>query len=233
MKRTLIGLATVGVGLAMVAAPAKAQLMGYPVYAWTSGPGLTLAGDFGRGLNDESGRLNAFGGRVGVSLPMVHFWAGAATLDLRVDGIGNEFTFGGGFGIDVFDPPLVPVAITFQAGAGYMNQSDPLGLGNDLGVWNVPIAVAFTFDVPSPGIDVTPWVAPRVHYLRSSFGGASNSEFGFGASGGLAVTLPAGFGAHFAADFMSIGDPSVQPLVFGAGLHYRIALPGMPGVPGM
>ncbi len=233
MKRTLIGLATMGVGLAMVAAPAKAQLMGYPVYAWTSGPGITFAGDFGRGLNDESGRLSAFGGRVGVSLPIVNFWAGAATLDPGIDGIGNELTFGGGFGIAVFDPPLVPLAISLQAGAGYMNQSDPLGLGNDLSVLNIPIAVAFTFDVPSPGVNVRPWVAPRVHYLRSSLAGVSDSDFGFGASGGLSVTLPAGFGAHFAADFMSIGDPSRQPLVFGAGLHYQIPLPGLPGVPGM
>jgi hypothetical protein len=234
MKRTLIGFATVALTLALVVAPARAQLNGYPVYAWTSGPGITLAGDFGRGLNDASGRQNAFGGRIGVTLPMVSVWAGAATVDLRVDGLSNETTFGGGLALKVFDPPLIPLAISLQAGAGYMNQSlDPLGIGTDISVVNVPLGVAFALNVPNPAVEIQPWIAPRIHFLHASALGGSNSEVGFGTSAGLNVTLPAGFGAHLAADYMSIGDPSVQPLVFGAGFHYRIPLPGVPGVPGM
>lgn len=232
MKRTWIGVATVGL-LAVSASPTNAQLSGYPVYAWTSGPGITLAGDFGRGLNDESGRLNAFGGRLGITLPIVSVWAGAATLDPRVDGVSNEVTFGGGVAVKVFDPPLVPVAISLQAGAGYMNQSiDPL-LSNGVSMLNVPVGIALALDVPTPGVEIQPWVSPRIHFLRSSFSGASNSEVGFGTSAGVNMTLPGGLGMHLAADYMSVGDPSVQPLVFGVGLHYRIPLPGVPSVPGM
>ena len=110
MKRTLVGVATVGLAFALNAAPANAQLNGYPVYAMTSGQGITLAGDFGRGLNDESGRQNAFGVRVGVALPVLSVWAGAATVDQQVDGLGNEVTFGGGVAVKVFNPPMMPLS---------------------------------------------------------------------------------------------------------------------------
>lgn len=234
MNRAIVGFATGGLLLSLVALPAEAQLHGYPVYAWTSGPGITLAGDFGRGLNDESGRQNAFGGRIGVSVPMVSVWAGAATVDVRVDGVGNAATFGGGMAFKVFDPPLIPLAVSMQVGAGYMNQNlDPLGISEGISVLNVPLGVAFALTVPNPAVEIQPWIAPRLHLLRSSFSGSSNAEVGFGTSAGLNVTLPAGFGAHLAADFMSIGDPTVTPLVVGVGLHYRFPLPGLPGVPGV
>ncbi len=228
MKRFVIGMATAGLALCF-GTPVEAQLHGYPVYAWTAGSGFTLSGDFGRGLNDASGKSNAFGGRLGITLPIVSVWAGGGTVDLQQPGVGNELTFGGGVAIKVFDPPLVPVAISFQTGAGYLGQTiDVLGSPEDLSALKVPLGIAFAFNPPTPGLTVQPWVAPRVEYLRTSFAGTSNSNFGFGASAGLNVTLPAGLGWHFAVDWMSIGDPTVRPLVFGTGLHYTIPLPGIP-----
>jgi hypothetical protein len=68
---------------------------------------------------------------------------------------------------------------------------------------------------------------PRVQLVRASFGGLSDSEFGFGASGGINVTLPMGVGAHVAIDWLTIGDPSVSPLHAAAGLHYKINVPSL------
>ncbi len=231
MKRSLIGFMTVGLVLALCASAAEAQLVGYPVAAWTAGPGVTISGDFARGLNTESGQLNAFGGRIGVSTPIVGVWAGAGSLNMG-SGLGSELTFAGGLALKVFDPPLAPVQISLQAGAGILNQTvNILGVEESLNTMNVPIGVAFAFKAPTPGVNIQPWIMPRLHYNRVSFAGLSGSNVGFGASGGVNLTLPVGFGGHLAIDYMSID--SASPIVVGMGLHYTIPFPGVPIVPGM
>ena len=231
MRRSLIGFMTVGLALALFASAAEAQLVGYPVSAWTAGPGVTISGDFGRGVNTESGQLNAYGGRIGVSAPVIGVWAGAGSLNMG-SGLGSELTFAGGLALKVFDPPLIPIQISLQAGAGILNQTfDILGVEESLNSMNVPIGVAFAFKAPTPGVNVQPWVMPRVQYRRVSLSGVSGSDLGYGVSGGLNLTLPVGLGAHVAIDYMKIG--SASPIVFGTGLHYTIPFPGVPIVPGM
>jgi hypothetical protein len=68
---------------------------------------------------------------------------------------------------------------------------------------------------------------------RVSLAGESDSEVGFGASGGLNINLPVGLGFHAALDMLTIGDPSISPLTAGVGIHYKIAVPslGLPLVP--
>lgn len=231
MRRSLIGFMTVGLALALFASAAEAQLEGYPVTAWTADPGVTISGDFGRGVNTESGQLNAFGGRLGISAPMIGVWAGAGSLNLG-SGLGSELTFAGGLALKVFDPPLIPIQISLQAGAGILSRTVGVpGFEQSINSVNVPIGVAFAIKAPTPGVNVQPWVMPRVHILRVSVAGASGSDVGYGVSGGLNLTLPVGLGAHVAIDYMKIG--SASPIVFGTGLHYTIPFPGVPVVPGM
>ncbi|MDH5551650.1 MAG: hypothetical protein OEZ42_17340, partial [Gemmatimonadota bacterium] len=61
----------------------------------------------------------------------------------------------------------------------------------------------------------------------ASFGGVSDSEVGFGASGGIMVTAPMGIGAHATLDWYTIGTPKVKPMHVSAGLHYKITVPSL------
>ena len=232
MKRTLGRVASAALTLSLAAAPAAAQMVGNPVYfSPKGGIGFTISGDYGRGLNDESGKSNYFGGRATLGLPMVSIMAGAGSV--KPEAGESDITFGGAIAVNVLKVgPVTPVALSLQAGVGY--QKIDVG-AISFTTLNVPIGVGITVDVPTPAVGVEPWVAPRINIVRVSALGASSTETGFGASGGLNITLPTGLGFHVAFDWMTIGDPSVKPLTVGAGIHYTISIPslGVPGVPGM
>ncbi len=217
MKRFMGGIAAVALALGFTASTAAAQLPGNPTYAIMAGPGVTLAGEYGRGLNDESFKTDYFGGRIAIGLPMVSFWGGAGA----VKNGESEVTFGGGVAINVIKGPLVPVAVSLQAGVGYLSED-----GENLLI--VPIGAVLAINVPNSPVDVRPWVMPRVEIQRTS-NGVSQTEVGFGVSGGLNVTLPGGLGFHAALDWMTIdyGSGSVKPLLAGGGIHYRISVPSL------
>lgn len=215
MKRILGGIALAGLAVAVTANTAVAQLPGNATWGLPGGVGVTINGDFGRGLNDESGKTNWFGGRVVVGLPMVSIWGGAGVLRNG----DSEITFGGGVAVNVIKAPMLPVAVALQGGVGYIDVA-----GNK--TLNIPIGPVVSINVPSPAVDVKPWIMPRVHIQRVS-NGTSDTEFGFGASAGLNVTLPMGVGGHVALDWMTIGDPSVKPFLVGIGAHYTISVPSL------
>jgi hypothetical protein len=64
MKRFVGGIAVLALALGLTASVASAQMHGLPVYGAVGGVGVTIMGDYGRGLNDESGKTNYFGGRI-------------------------------------------------------------------------------------------------------------------------------------------------------------------------
>ena len=218
MRRFIGGMAVVALLLGVMGNYANAQIAGNPVYGVTPGTGVTINGDFGRGLNDESGKTNFFGGRVIVGTPAASFWAGGGVVKNGT----SEVSFGGGASVHLLKGPAVPVSVSAQAGVGMMKVGDMTILNGTLG----PV---FTFDVPSPTLTVQPWVSPRLHLRRMSGGLLleAQSDLGFGGSGGINVTLPTGLGFHAAVDFMTIGDPSVKPLMVGAGVHYTVAVPSL------
>jgi len=80
----------VAVGLVAVsAAAAEAQLMNFPVLALPSvgdAPATFIGAHMGRGLNNASGRINAFGASVGRT------------------GLGGSITAAVGFGMVNYDP---------------------------------------------------------------------------------------------------------------------------------
>lgn len=228
MRKTVCVMAVAAVMAALSTAPAVAQLHDNVTFPAMPGVGVTIAGDVALGLNDDAkvtGTAGAespmyVGGRITLGLPMFSVWAGAGAAPLGVEGVDSEITFGGGAGYHVLSAPLLPVKVSVQAGVGYLSETDASLL-------NVPVGVLVVINVPSPAIGIEPWLMPRVQWSRESFMGVSDSEIGFGASGGINVTLPMGFGVHAALDWLTIGDPSISPLHAAAGLHYKVSVPSL------
>lgn len=229
MKKLVISLAFGVLALSLMISPARAQFYGNPTYAVVYGTGFTILGDYGRGLNDESGKTNYFGGRAALGLPILSLWAGGGVYKPEGDGAESQATFGGGATLNLLKGPMVPVTVGVQAGAAVESES---GYGTTI---NVPAGVVVAINVPSPTVDVKPWIMPRVELERFSPDGVgeSSSDVGFGVSGGLDVTLPTGFGFHLAGDWRSIkfGEGTAEytwkPFLLGAGIHYKVAIPSL------
>jgi hypothetical protein len=210
MKRSLL------LALGLLAAPSlvSAQLFGIPNYASPSAfgtPSTFLAATYGRGLNDASGKLDAYAAAIGRS--------GLGNRFTVVGGFGmvdaaeSEWTFGGSVSADLLQPASA-TQVSVQGGVGYMGID---ALGGTLTTLNFPIGVALKYNIPGPTATVTPWVMPRANIMRMSLGGNSSTETDFGASAGFGLTLPNGFGAHSAIDLLAADQNS---WTVGVGIHY-------------
>lgn len=235
MKRIFGVFAIAALAMVLVTEAASAQLAGNPVYAINPGIGVTLNGDFGRGVNDDSGEGNFYGGRVVLGVPMLSFWVGGGMYDSGVPNADSEVTLGGGAAFNLIKAPILPVALTLQVGGG------TVGCGTDCSELNLVAGPALRINVPTPGIGIEPWIMPRLQLSRVSAGETDITQTGFGASGGVNINLPMGLGIHAAADFASLPESTSglvtilesQPFTAGIGVHYKITVPslGMPLVP--
>jgi hypothetical protein len=221
------GFRTSAIILALAAAAtaqASAQVLGLPVEnaGVVSGLGLSFDG----GLpNDAAGGGHAFGataalglGPLGVTARVSRYspdvtdplWSAGATLNYKV--------FGG---------PLVPIAATLQAGAGYASPDVacvPPG-ACEVNEWRFPVGLGIALTIPNPALAIKPWIAPRVDIVRTSLDGESSTETDFGISGGVQLNLLTGLGLHATYDLMMV-DPENRG-IFGAGLHYNFRIPGL------
>jgi hypothetical protein len=222
MKRSLVGLASLA--LALSASSATAQMVGNPVYVPIGmGTGVSIDGDYGRGLNTASGKGDYFGARVTLGLPFFYVMAGAGTLKTA----DRQTVFGADVGMNLLDLPLVPVKVSAQAGGGYVKSGS-------YKQFDVPIAIAIGLSLPTPGVGVTPWIAPRVHVQHTSDTGVSNTDVRFGGSAGINVHFGM-LGVHAAVDYISFKAPAgsglsssdVSPLVFGIGASLGLTVPGL------
>lgn len=210
-------------GITLAAVPAAAQMPGNPVYySPKHGVGLSLQGDYGRGVNDASGKTNYFGARAVLGLPIVTLSAGGGYLDAAE----GDVTFGGTAAINLLSAPLLPVAIGVQAGAGYVSQ----GGTNTI---SVPIGAVLAVKPPTPALSIEAWAAPRVQITRVS-NGTSDTESDFAISAGVNLGLPTGIGLHAAADYTvrssdvpGVSSSDVSPFVIGVGIHYKFTIPGL------
>ncbi|HET7039554.1 MAG TPA: hypothetical protein VFH97_06685 [Gemmatimonadales bacterium] len=214
----------VGLVVAGAAQPAAAQMAGNPVYVPVGmGTGVNIAGDFGRGLNDASGKTTYFGGRATLSLPFLYVTAGAGMVKPSEDfvpGAESELALGGAVGLNVLNLPLLPVKVSAQVGAGYLSSGDAKQ-------YDLPVSVAIALKLPTPGLSISPWVAPRLHVRRLDPGvGDANTDARFGASGGVNATFGM-VGVHLAADYVRFESSDVSPWIFGAGLSLGLTLPGL------
>ena len=209
MKRTLV--LTLGL-LTATAVSVEAQLAFFPVDALPSGSAATFFGaTYGRGMNDASGKLDAYGafiGRSGVG-NRATLAVGVGMIDAPAE---SEWTYGAAVGIDVL-PAGGSAQLSVQTGLGYFS---PV---TDVSTMHIPVGLALKGMIEGPTADVVPWVMPRVSILRSSVGDLSDTSTEFGVSGGVAVTLPSGFGVHTSVDVLAA---DATQWLLGVGVHYSM-----------
>ena len=205
-------LAFAGVLTLMVATPAAGQAFFFPDYALPSANGSSstfVAGTYGRGLNDVSGKVNAFAGTVGRTTRRVSFKAGGGYTRVL-----DRWTVGGSAGFDLINNVDSSVQLTFQGGLGWISYDIPSGTLTNL---RFPIGLALKGQLGGSGVQIAPWVMPRLNVVRASQAGIGDMYWDFGVSGGLAITTQRGFGIHTAVDYLADGS---NPIVVSVGTHY-------------
>ena len=213
--------AALALAVGLVVAPAAAQLNSIPVYFNPKGgTGFTLAGDFGKGVNTQSGKNTAFGVRASVGGGPFSIGAGVGTVSLAGQ---SEVQYMGNAALRIVGGPLIPVSVAVQAGVGYLKVASVKTL-------NIPIGIGIGLSVPTPGFSFDPWIAPRVTVNAVEILGITTTNSGVGVSGGVNLAFVMGLGLHLGFDWTKVGG--AQPLIIGAGVHYKFGPPGIPMVPG-
>jgi hypothetical protein len=221
--RGTIALGGLTLGLMAGMAPLQAQVRGIPIYNSGVATGIALYGDIGF-PDEEAGKGTAFAisGRAGFG----PFGATAILSTFNPDGPGeNDLSVGATLNYKVFGGPLIPLSVTLQGGIGYSKPDVGLLPGSEVNEYRFPVGLGFALTIPNPALAIRPWIAPRLDIVRSSAGGASETQTNFGLGGGLELNLLNGFGLHAAYDrvFTDRGDPSV----FGLGAHFAFGVPGL------
>ncbi len=208
----------------LVAAPANGQLINYPVTALgpSNADGVTTIGaGWGRGLNDNSGKLNAFG--VGAFRAMERVSFGVAGAYVREVG-GPDASEIGLRGSVAYNVPMDgSVAVGIQGGVEWMSVD---GTPDNLSLLNFPIGVSIQGSTEAGSLTVPLWVMPRVQFLRSSIGDVSSTETDFGIAGGVSLVSEGGVGLALSADWLYTDDGSgsnnVSRVLFGAAIIYQL-----------
>ena len=226
VSRSLFAALTLG----LFAAPASAQVAGMPVDFRPVSTGVTIHGGIGRGVNDNSGKFTSLGGGVTIGLPSFQIGAAVSRFGLA-DDEPQEISFGGHAAFKLPLPPATPISLSIGAGVGVVSQD--FGTLSRTSIF-VPVGLTLAINVPSPTLDVTPWISPQFRYSRTgeftipvlgTVPSESNSDFGV--SGGLSITLPMGFGFQGLFDY----DNASEAFTVGGGVHFTIAVPSL--APGM
>lgn len=210
--------------LAGVAASAAAQVRGIPIDNSGVPRGIGIHATVGF-ANDDGGGGTGYGllGKVG-------FGALGATGSISTsdpDASDAEISLGGTVDYRVFGGPLVPLSVTLQAGAGWVQAqgSDLVLPPPDVTTWHFPVGAGFTLTIPNPSLAIRPWLAPRVDVVRTSTDGGDETETNFGLSGGVELNFLNGLGLHAAYD--AVFTDGATPGVFGVGAHYAFRTPGL------
>ena len=239
MKRILGSIALVGLVAGLAANTASAQFVNSPVYFSPAfGTGVGVFGSFGMGLNDDAkfgtDTPMSYGGFAILGLSKFQIAGGAMYVDTKTSTLDKEVTFGGNIGLTLYRTPASVLVVNVQAGAGYVKFGD--AATTEVKTWNFPIGVGISANVPVVGAFVEPWIAPRVHIFSTSVtGGSSETDIGFGVSGGINANLLLGLGGWAALDWHSVkfggSTTSTQPLTLGVGLYWKFTVPSL-GIPG-
>ena len=204
----------------LLATPAMGQLVNFPVLALPAGDadGATSVGaGWGRGLNDQSGKLNLFGAGFARSMEMVSFGASGGYLRSGVTGVDNEVTLAGSVAYHL--PVDAPVSVSIQSGIGWIKFAET--------VLNFPVGVAISGSTEAGSATLSPWVMPRVQFTRLG-GTNSSTATDFGASAGVEVLTEGGFGIGLAFDLLIEQDILVatdNASRLGLGAYVFYALP--------
>lgn len=214
-------LALVTIGAAGSSGGLLAQVRGLPVRNAGIGTGIGIAADVGF-PNGSGGKGLALGatGTVGGG-PL-----GASGSVARWDpkGSGSTINSVGATGnLKIFGGPLIPVAVTLQAGVGYSSHTTTVA-GNQVTdrSWHVPAGVGLTLTIPNPAFSIKPWIAPRIDVLRTSQTGlGSSTDTNFGISGGVDLGFLSGLSIRAMYDRVQKGG-GVHPSALSVGLGFRV-----------
>jgi hypothetical protein len=221
MRRTSVALAV----LSLVALPASAQVAGLPVFNSGVNSGISLNADFGF-PNEAAGKGKAWGLTAGAALGPIGVTATYASD--KPEGASDASTWlGATANLKLFGGPLVPISVNGQVGLGY--NSEDVGLPEDLKTINVPVGIGIALNVPTPGLSIKPWIAPRMQYHRTS-GAVDDSETKFGISAGVNLGLVGGINARVAYDYLNTDVGGSKPSVFSVGVGYNFNIPVVPGM---
>jgi hypothetical protein len=209
MKRGMIVL-----GLsALFAAPAAAQWFGMPV--WNDpkgGTGITINGDFAK-PDSSYGKGTAFGARGSLGLGNLTLTAGLSSD--KPSGASSSLTsIGGNVAFRVIGGSLIPIAVNLQGGAARTSCSGCNSLTT------LDAAVGIGLNLPTPGLNIEPYVSPGIRYNKPS-GGTSESDFGVA----LGVNVGLGMlGFHAAWDYQKVKGGGHLSTI-GVGAHISLKAP--------
>ena len=88
----------------------------------------------------------------------------------------------------------------------------------------MPVGVGVMLTIPTPGMAIKPWVAPRYDYSRVSAGGSSTSATEFGLGLGLDLAFLNGLGVRAAYDAVFADGTTLSTI--GVGVTYALRKPG-------
>ena len=182
----------------LVATPAMGQLLNYPITALPAGDadGATSIGaGWGRGLNEDSGKLNAFG--VGIT-------RAAETVSYQLAGAyvnSSDIALKGALAYNALSEN-----IGIQGGIEWKSPD----AGTQL---NLPIGISFSGASES----VSYSVMPRVQFTRTS-GTTTTTETDFGASAGIGFMTEGGVGLALSGDWVS----GTSSILVGAAVYYQL-----------
>ena len=210
-------IACIAAAALLVATPAMGQLVNFPVLALAPGDadGNTSVGaGWGRGLNDQSGKLNLIGAGVVRSMEMVSFGISGGYL-LQDTPADNEVALAGSLAYHL--PVDGAASVSIQSGIGWYNPGESVLI--------FPVGLSISGSSEAGSAMVSPWVMPRVQFTRVG-GTASSTATDFGASGGVAVETEGGFGFGLALDLLIVEDAvGDNTSALGLGAYVFYALP--------
>lgn len=217
-------IALVALGAAGTAGGLAAQVRFLPVRNAGVGTGIGIAADVGF-PNAAAGNGLAFGatgaiglGPLGVTGTVAHYNPKGAGPSSNSAGVtGNLKIFGG---------PLIPVSVTFQAGAAYDRETAHTIEGDVTSKsWHVPVGVGLALTIPNPAFSIKPWLAPRVDVLRTSLTSdtptETHTQAKLGISGGVDLGFLSGLAVRVMYDRVSYGN-KVTPSVLSLGLGFKV-----------
>jgi hypothetical protein len=210
MKRLIVVAGCATFGVLAGAGALRAQLPGIPVYNTPVASGFTVGGDVAFPSNSTGlGTSYAITGAFGTGL----FGFTGSIGGTKVEAISKtQVTVGGTANWKMFGGPLIPLAVNLQAGVAYWEgASDSKNL-------RVPVGVSAMLTIPTPGMAIKPWIAPRVDFLQVKLGGTTSDRTEFAFSIGLDVAFLSGLGARAAYDWMRVDDSTLSTI--GVGLNY-------------
>jgi len=210
---------SIAVAALLVATPAMGQLGNYPITALPAGDadGATSLGfGWGRGLNDTSGKLNAFGVGIARAMETVSFGVGGSFIDAA----SSEIAVGGKVAYNLpASGTTESVDFGIQGGIEWVSPEGATQL-------NFPIGVTARGSLAAGSGAIPLWIYPRWQWTRTSpETGDSSTESTPGVATGTGYVTEGGWGLSLSVDWTRIpgaANSKVNSFLFGAAVIYQL-----------